>query len=153
MIKSISIDRILVPMDYSKPAFQAAWIAFSIARSMKASIALIHIHIQENALRELVVIDQSALAELTDEKFQDILKKIVGDPSYKALQSASDDSVVEFELCTNTPAEEICDYAKKNNVNLIVMGARIHSKIEDLLLGSVSSEVLQKAPCPVTVVH
>ena len=148
-----SIERVLVPIDYSEPAFHAAWIAFSIARSIKASITLIHIHIQENALRELVFIDPSELEELTDEKFKNLLQKLVGDPSYKALQSTVDHSVVEFDSCTYSPSDEICNYAKEKEINLIVMGSRIHSKLEELLIGNVTTDVLRKAPCPVTVVH
>ena len=148
-----SIERVLVPIDYSEPAFHAAWIAFSIARSIKASITLIHIHIREKALRELVLIDPNELVELTDEKFENLLQKIVGDPSVKALQSTVDHSVVEFDACTYSPSDEICNYAKEKEFNLIVMGSRIHSKIEELLVGNVATEVLRKAPCPVTIVH
>lgn len=50
-------------------------------------MTLIHIHIQEEALRELVFIGQSELAGLTDEKFNDLLQTIVGDPSYKTLET------------------------------------------------------------------
>lgn len=150
-----TIEKILVPIDFSEHANHAAWIAYSIARSMRASITLIHIHIQENALRELVVIEPKELAEFSDEKFKNILLRIVGDPSYKALQSAADSSEVniEFESCTDSPADEICRYAEEKNVDLIVMGSRIHSTLKDLLLGNISSEVMHKASCPVTVVH
>ena len=148
-----SIERVLVPIDQSEPALQAAWIAFSIARSVGASMALMHIHIQEKALREVVSIDPDELRELTEEKFEVLLKKIVGDPSYKALQSAVDHGKVEIQECTYHPAEEICNYAKEKQINLIVMGSRVHSKLGDFLLGNVSTEVLHKAPCPVTIVH
>ena len=120
---------------------------------MRASLTLIHIHIQEKALRELVTIDQSEFDEISQKKFEDILLKIVGDPSVKALQSAADHSVVEIESCSYSPADEICNYAKEKKINLIVMGARVHSTIKDLLLGGVSTDVLHKAPCPVTIVH
>ncbi len=148
-----SIEKILVPIDYSEPAFQAAWIGYSIARSMHASMTLIHIHIQEKALRELVLIDKDELAAFSEEHFKDLIEKLVGDPSYKGLQSVADHSVVEFDECTYKPSDEICDYARDKQINLIVMGSRIHSALEDLILGSVSSEVLHNAPCPVTVVH
>ncbi len=148
-----SIEKILVPIDYSEPAFQAAWIGFSIAKSMQASMTLIHIHIREKALRELVLIDKSELAEFSEDQFSGLIQKLVGDPSYNAVKSAADHSVVEFDECTYRPSDEICDYARDKEINLIVMGSRIHSKIEDLILGSVSSEVLHNAPCPVTVVH
>ena len=151
MLKSIA--NILVPITYSDAAFQGAWIALSIARSLHASMTFIHIHIREKALRELIFIDRNELGDLTDTKLQDLLLKIVGDPSSQALQSVVEHSVVAFESCTFTPADEICDYAKKNNIDLIVMGCRRRSNIKELLLGSVSHEVVQKATCPVTVVH
>ena len=147
------IERILVPVYYSEPAFHAAWIALAIARSMQASMTLMHIHIQENALRETIFIDPNALTGLTDEKFHDLLLKLVGDPSYKALQATADHSVIEFEPCSHTPSHEICDYARENKIDLIVMGSHCRSNIEELLVGSVSFEVVRKAPCPVAVVH
>ncbi len=148
-----SIEKILVPIDYSEPAFQAAWIGYSIAKSIRASLTLIHIHIREKALRELVLIEKGELAEFTEDQFRDLIQKLVGDPSYNAVKLAADNNVVEFDECTYKPSDEICDYAREKGINLIVMGSRIHSAIEDLLLGNVSSEVLHNAPCPVTVVH
>lgn len=150
-----SIERILVPIDYSEPAQQAAWIAFSIARSIHASITLIHIHIQERALRELVIIDDSELESISEDKFRNLLVRVVGDPSASAIRSVIDNNAVDVKIdsCEFKPSDEICGYAKEKQMNLIVMGSRIHSRLEDLLLGSVSTEVLQNAPCPVTVVH
>ncbi len=50
------------------------------------------------------------------------------------------------------PAEAILTYARSNNVNHIVMGARAESAKRSLL-GSVSGEVAAHAPCTVTVVR
>ena len=50
------------------------------------------------------------------------------------------------------PAETILDYARVNNVDHIVMGARANSAIRKLL-GSVSGKVAAEAPCSVTVVR
>ena len=49
------------------------------------------------------------------------------------------------------PAEEIVDYARLEEVDLIVMGSRGLSPIQELLLGSVSDKVLRTAPCPVLI--
>lgn len=48
------------------------------------------------------------------------------------------------------PADAILDYARLNNVDHIVMGARASSVIRKLL-GSVSARVAAEAPCSVTV--
>lgn len=50
------------------------------------------------------------------------------------------------------PAETILDYARVNNVDHIVMGARANSAMRKIL-GSVSGRVAMEAPCTVTVVR
>ena len=50
------------------------------------------------------------------------------------------------------PADAILDYARQNNVDHIVMGARANSTLRKLL-GSVSGKVAAEAPCTVTVVR
>ena len=50
------------------------------------------------------------------------------------------------------PAETILDYARVNNVDHIVMGARANSTMRKIL-GSVSGKVAMEAPCTVTVVR
>ncbi len=50
------------------------------------------------------------------------------------------------------PAETILEYARVNNVDHIVMGARANSAMRKIL-GSVSAKVAAEAPCSVTVVR
>lgn len=50
------------------------------------------------------------------------------------------------------PAAAILDYVSANRVDHVVLGARTRSLVRNLL-GSVSSEIVQKAPCTVTVVR
>ena len=50
------------------------------------------------------------------------------------------------------PADKILDYARVNNVDHIVMGARTNSTMRKIL-GSVSGKVAMEAPCSVTVVR
>ena len=146
------IESILVPLDYSEPAFHAAWIALAIARSMRASLTLFHVHVQEKATRETVVIEHDKLSKLTDESYPALLEDVVVDPSFDSLR-AREFSEVEFETASHSLSNEICNYAKDHEIGLIVIGAKIHSTIHDLLLGNLTSKVLDHAPCPVTVVH
>jgi eukaryotic-like serine/threonine-protein kinase len=50
------------------------------------------------------------------------------------------------------PADTILDYARVNNVDHIIMGARANSAMRKIL-GSVSAKVAAEAPCTVTVVR
>ena len=51
------------------------------------------------------------------------------------------------------PAEEIMKVAAKQHTDMIVMGAKGLSAIDRILLGSVSTRVVQYANCPVLVVR
>ena len=49
---------------------------------------------------------------------------------------------------------EILRYAKKSDIDLIVIGTHGRTGIKHMLLGSVAEKVVRKAPCPVlTVAH
>ena len=58
---------------------------------------------------------------------------------------------VEVRVLDGRPATEIVAEAKRIEADLIVMGARGLSTVRRLLLGSVSSEVVDHATCPVLV--
>ncbi|MBI1320741.1 MAG: universal stress protein [Candidatus Hydrogenedens sp.] len=49
-------------------------------------------------------------------------------------------------------AEKILDEARRLDAGLILMGSRGHGALHHLVIGSVSEEVVQHAPCPVLLV-
>jgi nucleotide-binding universal stress UspA family protein len=50
-------------------------------------------------------------------------------------------------------ADAIVDYAKDKHIDLIVLGPRGRSKLKSLVLGSVTSDVVRLANCPVLTVR
>lgn len=50
------------------------------------------------------------------------------------------------------PAQVICEFAKKNSCDLIIMSGHGRGAMGHLLLGSVTQKVIQLAPCPVMVI-
>ncbi|MCS7198893.1 MAG: universal stress protein [Caldimicrobium sp.] len=51
------------------------------------------------------------------------------------------------------PSEVIVDYARDNNIDLIIVGSTGKDATERTLLGSVSSKVAMNAPCSVLIVR
>ncbi len=49
--------------------------------------------------------------------------------------------------------DQICEFARDNNVDLIVMGSHGRTGIKRALLGSVSYSVVNQATCAVTIVR
>ncbi len=59
----------------------------------------------------------------------------------------------EFVQTTGSPGRQICNHAKSQNVDLIMVGSHGRKGLGELLMGSVSSYVMHHAPCSVLVVH
>jgi nucleotide-binding universal stress UspA family protein len=68
-----------------------------------------------------------------------------------ATRLRTNDRSAEPCVLEGRPATLIVDEARRFGADLIVMGARGLSAVRRLLLGSVSSEVVDHAPCPVLV--
>lgn len=51
------------------------------------------------------------------------------------------------------PGPTICAVAERDAVDVIVIGSHGHGWLQRVLIGSVSSHVLQHAPCPVLVIR
>jgi nucleotide-binding universal stress UspA family protein len=54
---------------------------------------------------------------------------------------------------SDEPANEILQYAKSANIELIIIGTHGRTGLARLALGSVAEAVVRAAPCPVLTVH
>ena len=63
----------------------------------------------------------------------------------------SPDRSVEGKVLRGRVADAIIDDARDFRADVVIVGSRGHGTIASLLLGSVSSEVVDQAPCPVLV--
>ena len=87
------------------------------------------------------------------EELRDVLDDLKA-PMQRRRRAMEDDSVVSREVVrVGSPSSEIVAFAEDEQPDLIVMGTRGHTEFKKLFLGSISSQVLQHAPCPVTVVR
>jgi len=57
--------------------------------------------------------------------------------------------VTEIQAKGKKPGEDIVSYAKENQIDLIIIGVRIRSRVGKLLIGSTAQSVILEAPCPV----
>jgi nucleotide-binding universal stress UspA family protein len=59
----------------------------------------------------------------------------------------------EVIILSGKESEEIIKFIKEDAVELMVMGAYGHNRLRELLLGSTTSQVIQKSPIPVLLTH
>ncbi len=69
----------------------------------------------------------------------------------REIRSARSDLVIEPVLAHGRAATVIVEEARSMAADLVVVGHRGHGRWESILLGSVSAEVVDHAPCPVLV--
>jgi nucleotide-binding universal stress UspA family protein len=125
-------QKILVPVDGSDHSKRALQEAIKLAKMTQGTITLLHVSPGKYSVSQSPDIGQSILEEG---------KKIVQVEGVPA----------ETLLLEGKVVEDIVRVAKEGAFDLIIIGARGLSKFEELVLGSVSHGVTEKAPCPVIV--
>ena len=135
---------ILLPVDGSEHALRAAEYSVKIATMMNARLLLLHCH------RPFPV-------KLGEPHFQKAIDKIMQQSAERLapFRSLLDRKGTEYtELILEGPAgEKICEVARIEKSEMIVMGSRGRSDLAGLFLGSVAHRVLHQAPCPVLIVR
>lgn len=70
-----------------------------------------------------------------------------------ALRAKAVDVATEVHQQVGDPARSICDLARTRSIDLIVVGRRGYSGLNELWMSSVSNYVLHHAPCSVLVIQ
>lgn len=133
---------ILVPTDFSYAADRALHYAVQLARRQRARVALLHVVAPAaipNVFLTSIRTDLPQLAELSGEHLARLARRMGIRPKRAAVK-------------TGHAAEEIIRFADEIGADLIVIGARGHSKLDRLLLGTTAERVVRHARCPVLVV-
>jgi nucleotide-binding universal stress UspA family protein len=141
------INEILVPVDGSENAIRAARFGMQLAVALGARVRLFYVF--PAASVELVGMAGMSRADI--EHLGHGSSQRVFEAVRKGLEGEMIDRV-EQQVVLGDPAEEIITYTEQASSLLVVIGRRGLSRIQTLLLGSVSDKVIRHARCPVTVV-
>ena len=135
------IKKILVPVDGSESAAKATATAAEIAKGCGAELDFLYVS----------NVNQLAINACLSEAILDAVTKAgaeILDAATKSVEGVKTEAFTE----SGSPAMVVLDFAKKNKVDMIVMGSRGLGVVKGVLLGSVSQYVVEQATCPVVVV-
>jgi nucleotide-binding universal stress UspA family protein len=140
-----SIDKILVPIDGSESSEEALRYACNLASRLEASVTVLYV------VNTPYIGDSPSMFSEVDSLLAE---------GRRVLEAARKTGLVEgyagmhFELRQGigNPGHEI-KFCEEGSFSLVVMSARGRTPFTHLLIGSVSSTVVQHAICPVLVVR
>lgn len=145
------IKNILVPVDGSKYSKKALELACDLADKYDAGLHLLHVILSPEAKHTLVLGGASVTVDASEEEIEKAGHKVI--EAAKKIAGEHGRNKVETEVVGGPTAQRILEYAKDNDVDMIVMGSRGLSDISGLLVGSVSHKVSHLARCTCVTVH
>ena len=140
--------RLLVPLDGSELAEVALPYAEELARHLGSEIILVNVRTPTENLdkperREYLTI----MAATTEQN----IKKSTDRPAGEKVKVAT--AIVGSPGLLTHPAEQILDYAEKENINLIVMATHGRTGIRRWTLGSTANNVARAFKCPILLIR
>jgi nucleotide-binding universal stress UspA family protein len=147
--------KILIPIDFSDYSDKACALGFNYAKEIGAKVVIMHVFYSPffpSAIpfgdsfpypvvneEESILLQKEAEQELTD--FSNVIKEKIKNGEWPDVPFIT-------MLRNGLPEEEIVDYSKKYNPNMIIMGTRGKDQKDLDLIGSVTAEVLDAVKVP-----
>lgn len=142
---------ILVPTDFSKQAQNATAIAAKLAEKTNSSIILLHV-IEDNAISMVSYTGEIAMPGIEDRLY--IYKLIEkAKQQFKEVKKAYPEVSFKEEIKIGNPYYGVQEIIKDFDIDLILMGTKGSSGIQEFLIGSNAEKVVRHAKCPVLTVH
>lgn len=153
--------KILVAIDSSPNGKTVFDKALDLAKATGASMMLLHVLSYEEGIpnlptsfgREYYTGLNSKALEIYQQQYKEAENRGLKLLQNFAAQAIAAGIITEFSQNHGSPGQTICDLAINWQAELIVMGRRGRSGINELILGSASNYVLHHASCSVLVVQ
>ena len=137
---------ILVPTDFSDSAENALMYAIDLAQKESAELILLHVYHLEPTVSYIDVPVPDDEIKLSEEKWMEKLRTLQVKITHAG--GVRSQLVARLDLAVDGIIKE----AEERNCDLIVMGTHGESGLKDLLFGSITSRVIDRAHCPVIAV-
>ena len=145
-MQTIKINKVLIALDYDPTAKKVAEDGYAMAKAMGAEVILLHV--VENLIAyslsylNMGPLQLDSVVELKDasQQFLDKTKLLLGDVTIQTVVREGDfaDSIIEALI--------------EFDIDILVMGSLSKRWLEDIIMGSVTEQVMKKTPIPIFIV-
>lgn len=138
------IRKILFPTDFSEYSKKALPYALSFAERYGAQLHVLHIF--EQRIHPAFYIADKATPFDLDEGLRERALDALDEFVYPELRERID---FRCDVASGKPFVEIVNYARANDIDMIVIATHGLTGLEYMIIGSTTERVVRKAPCPV----
>ena len=154
-VAMVEYKQILYCTDFSEDADIAFYRALSLAKKHSAQLHVLHVRCSSGSYMKQGAEEHVPEASPRREAFFD--EKVTKDAE-EALKNRYEGKLGDFKDCTyvvksGAPDIEIIRYAKKHDIDVIVMGAMGKAEQDRMIHGSTVANVSKYAPCHVIAIR
>lgn len=148
----LEYKNVLYCTDFSEDANLAFINAIDLAQKHRAKLYILHVLHSPYQIRRDIV-DEYSPEPTTEAVTSDLLEKAKKDLEEKYVSKLGDYKNYELATLEGVPFVEIIRFAKKKNIDVIVMGAMGESEIDRQSFGSTVENVARRAHCHVMAIR
>jgi universal stress protein A len=142
--KSLSLRRILVPIDFSKNARQALRYAIPLAAQFDARVTLLHV------VEPVVYPTEMAIVVMNQKLALNASRRHLAELGQKLVPEKLRGKMI---VRGGQPYFEITEVARETKADLIVLTTHGYTGIKRVLMGGTAERIVRHAPCPVLTVR
>jgi nucleotide-binding universal stress UspA family protein len=150
------MKKILIALDYDPTAQKVAEAGFSLAKSMKAEITLLHVisdPVYYSSVEYSPVMGFTGYMEMG--QLQSVTIARLKEASLQYLEKIKEhlgDKEIQTMVSEGDFADSILSTAKEMKADLIVMGTHSRKWLENILMGSVAEKVMHHTSIPLFII-
>ena len=137
----MSFERILCAVDFSPDSLQAFCVAVEMARPHSGSLLVFHV------IEAQPAVSPDALIEI-NKRANDAITELIASAG-----SALERLTVNAQVTGGRAFDEIVSLTREWKAELVVLGAKGTTSLEEIFVGGTAEVVVKEAPCSVLVVR
>ncbi len=150
------MKKVLIALDYDPTAQKIAEDGFALAKAMNAQVVLLHVvadpvYYSSAMYSPIMGFGGYMDTEIMQPDIVDHLKKTSTDFLEKSKKHLGDDTI-EIMVTEGDVADAIVAAAKNITANVIVMGSHSRKWLEQIVMGSVTENVLRQTSIPLFII-
>ena len=137
-----NVKKILAPIDFSEYSMEALRGGMELAKDLDGELHIVHVVAPHFALFDKM--REQARETLMVEEAEEELARIRKD-------DCGNSAKVFTQVMVGPPVPKLIEYAKEQQIDLILLSTHGRTGIEHLMIGSVAEKLVRAAPCSVLV--